>query len=155
MKLRNRSSGAIPQAIVLLLIVVLLACKDDSIRKAARASDDMATVISLAIDVKRGLGQTGTKVISNQEELALTLGLQKVNTAVKAFHLQVKNTKALDPASKNKLLQLFSGVTTAVGELNQQGVLGIHNEEARAKVAAVLAGFQTAFATIQAALGGA
>jgi hypothetical protein len=140
---------------VLLLIVVLLACKDDSIRKAAKASDDMATVVSLAIDVKRGLGQTGTKAISDQEELALTLGLQKVNTAVKAFHLQVKNTKALDPASKNQLLQLFSGVTTAVAELNQQGVLGIHNEEARAKVAAVLAGFQTAFATIQAALGGA
>jgi len=154
MKLRIRSSGTIPQAIVLLLILTLLACKDESIRKAARASDDMAVTVGLAIDVKRQLGQTGSKLISDQEELALTLGLQKVNTAVKAFHLQVKNTKALDPASKNQLLLLFSGITTSVAELNQQGVLGIHNEQAKAKVAAVLAGFTTAFAAIQAALGG-
>jgi hypothetical protein len=84
----------------------------------------------------------------------LTLGLQKVNTSVKAFHLQVRNTKVLDPASKNQLLLLFSGITTSVAELNQQGVLGIHNEQAKTKVAAVLAGFTTAFAAIQAALGG-
>lgn len=142
------------QAVILLLVLTLLACKDDSIRKAAKASDDMAVTIGLAIDVKRELGQTGTKLISDQEELALTLGLQKVNTAVKAFHLQVKNTKALNPASKNQLLQLLSGITTAVAELNQQGVLGIHNEQAKAKISAVLAGFTASFAAIQAALGG-
>jgi len=146
----NRKTAAL-----LVLILSLVACKDESIRKAARASDDMAVTVSLAIDVKRGLGQTGTKLISNEEELALTLGLQKVNTAVRAFHTQVKATKALDPASKNQLLQLFSGVTASVAELNQQGVLGIKNEEAKSKVTAALAGFSASFAAIQAALGGA
>lgn len=150
MRLRIRSS---PQAIVLLLILVLVACKDDAIRKAARASDDMAVTISLAIDTKRELAKAG--LLKPDEEIPLTLGLQKVNTAVKAFHLQVKNTKALDPASKNQLLLLFSGITSSVADLNQQGVLGIKNEQAKAKVSAVLAGFTTAFAAIQAALGGA
>src|SRR6185436_2325581 len=91
---KMKTTDRTKQGIVLLLILALLACKDDSIRKAARASDDMAVTVGLAIDVKRQLGQTGSKLINDQEELALTVGLQKVNTAVKAFHLQVKNTKA-------------------------------------------------------------
>jgi len=152
MKLRNRSSGAIPQTVVLAAILILLACKEESIRKAARASDDMAVTISLAIDAKRELAASG--LLKPEEEIPLTLGLQKVNTAVKAFHLQVKNTKQLDPASKNQLLLLFSGITTSVAELNQQGVLGIKNEQAKTKVSAILAGFTTAFAAINAALGG-
>ena len=142
----------IPPLIVVL--VLLSACKEENIRKAARASDDMATIVSLAIDVKRGLGQTGTKLISDDEELVLTLGLQKINTAVKAFHAQVKKTSTLDPAAKGQLLILFKQITEAVTDLNNVGVLGIKNPEAKEKIAAVLAGFQVAFTTIQAVLGG-
>ena len=153
MKLRNRSSGTISQAVLLLLIIGLVACKDESIRKAARASDDMAVTVGLAIDAKRELAASG--LLKPEEEIPLTLGLQKVNTAVKAFHLQVKNTSQLDPTSKNQLLLLLSGVTTSVAELNQQGVLGIKNEQAKTKISTILAGFNAAFAAIQAALGGA
>ena len=123
-----------------------------------KSTDPEGRVVSSAvpaIDVKRGLGQTGSKVISNEEELALTLGLQKVNEAVKAFHAQVKATSALDPAAKGKLLQLLGGVTTSLADLNQSGVLGIHNPDAKSKVAAVLAGITASIATIQAVLGGA
>jgi len=148
MKIRVRQ-----QLVAVLLILVLAACKDESIRKAARASDDMAVTISLAIDTKRQLALAG--LLKPEEEIPLTLGLQKVNTAVKAFYLQVKNTSTLDPAAKNQLLLLFSGITTSVEELNQQGVLGIRNEEAKTKISAVLAAFTTAFAAIQVALGGA
>ena len=153
MQLRIRSSGALPAAFMVVLVLTIVACKEEAIRKAARASDDMAVTVSLAIDTKRELAKAG--LLKPEEEIPLTLGLQKVNAAVKAFHLQVEQTKALDPASKNQLLLLLEGVTTSVAELNQQGVLGIKNEEAKNKVSAVLAGFTAAFAAINAALGGA
>lgn len=144
----NRSKVKVVLTVLLLLQV---ACKDDAIRKAARAADDMAVTISLAIDAKRELATAG--LLKPDEEIPLTLGLQKVNTAVKAFHLQVKHTKQLDPTSKTLLLQLFAGITASVVELNHEGVLGIKNPEAKTKVAAVLAGFQVSFTAIQAVLG--
>lgn len=139
-------------AVVLFLISVQLACKDDQIRKAARASDDMATAISLTIDLKRSLAASG--VLKPEEEIPLTLALQKVNTAAKAFHTQVAATSKFDPAAKNKLLTLFEGIATSVNELNQQGVLGIKDPEARTKISTVLVGVSSALASIKVALGG-
>lgn len=138
--------------VLVLLLLTLVACKDDSIRKAARAADDMAVTIGLAIDTKRELAAAG--LLPPEQELPLTLGIQKVNTSVKAFHLQVKNTKELDPTSKDLLLRLFAEITAGVAELNHQGVLEIKNPEAKTKVSAVLAGFQVSFVVIQAVLEG-
>lgn len=136
----------------IILILVGVACKDEQIRKAAKASDDMATIVSVAIDTKRQLGQTGSKLITNDEELALTLGLQKVNASVIAFHKQVKVTQTLNPESKMALAGLFKSVVDSVAELNQKGVLGIKNQDAKAKVSTVLAGFTVTFAVVQAVL---
>ena len=140
-------------ALFLLLSTAIAACKDDSIRKAARASDDMATIVSLAIDAKRGLAQTTPPLITSQEELALTFGLQKVNAAVQAFHSQALATRDLNPATKAQLLSMLSSITQSVNELNQQDVFGIRNPDAKAKLTAVLSGFSGAFIAIQAALG--
>jgi hypothetical protein len=140
--------------VVLLLVVMQLACTDDAIRKSARASDDMATIVGLAIDAKRGLATTTPPTISPEEELALTLGLQKVNAAVRAFHTQALAAKDMNPATKSQLLALFTQITQSVSELNSQGVLGIKNPEAQAKITLILSGFSGTFAAIQAALGG-
>jgi hypothetical protein len=137
---------------VLALILGLMACKDEAVRKAARASDDMAVTVGLAIDTKRSLAASG--LLKPEEEIPLTLGLQKVNASIKAFHAQVKRTSVLDQTSKPQLALLFSNITSAVAELNEKGVLGIKDPEAKAKVTAVLAGFTTAFAVIQAVIGG-
>jgi hypothetical protein len=138
-------------ALILLLISAQLACKPESIRKAAKAADDMAITISVSIDTKRSLAASG--MLTPEEEIPLTLGLQKVNSSVKAFHLQVKNTKELDQASKTLLLGLFSGIVDSVAELNQTGVLGIKNPEAKTKITTILAGFQISMSMIQVALG--
>lgn len=140
-------------ALVYLVIAASIACKDDSIRKAARASDDMAVTVGLAIDTKRALATSVPPLITSQEEIALTLGLQKVNTAVRAFHTEVSRLSKVDPASKGQLLALFSNITQSVSELNNQGVLGIKNEQSKIKLQTVLATLNTAIATIQAVLG--
>jgi hypothetical protein len=140
-------------ALIYLVIAASIACKDDAIRKAARASDDMASTISLAIDVKRQLAMSTPPLISHDEEVALTLGLQKVNTSVRAFNTEVKRLSKLDPAAKGNLAALFASVTQSINELNAQGVLGIKNEQAKQKVQAVLAAFSASIAVIQAVLG--
>lgn len=146
---------AYPATILLMLLAIQqVACKDDAIRKAARASDDMAVAVSLAIDTKRQLGQTGGKLISDQEELALTLGLQKVNTAVRAFHNQVKATQKLDLNSRAQLAQLSKLIIEAVKGLDQD-ILGIKNADARAKISVVLSSITAAISAIQLAIGGA
>jgi hypothetical protein len=148
-----KNSNRLKIALIYLVIAASIACKDDSIRKAARASDDMASTISLAIDVKRQLAMSTPPLIDHDEEVRLTLGLQKVNAAVKAFNTEVKRLSKLDPASKGNLVALFASVTQSINELNGQGVLGIKNPDAKAKVQAVLAAFSTSIAVIQAVLG--
>lgn len=139
---------------MIIVVLLLAACKDESIKKAAKASDDMAVTVGLAIDVKRQLALSVPPLISQDEELKLTLGLQKVNTAVTVFHHEVKRLSKLDPQAKGNLSVLLSGIVQAVNELNQQAVLGIKNPDSKAKVQAVLAGLNISFSIIRAVLEG-
>jgi hypothetical protein len=148
-----KNSNRLKIALIYLVIAASIACKDDSIRKAARASDDMASTISLAIDVKRQLAMSTPPLIDHDEEVKLTLGLQKVNTSVRAFNTEVKRLSKLDPAAKGNLVALFASVTQSINELNAQGVLGIKNEQSKQKVQAVLAAFSESIAVIQVVLG--
>ena len=140
--------------LIVSLIVLQIACKDTQIKQAARASDDMATTISLAIDAKRALATSNPPLITPQEELALTLGLQKVNAAVRAFNEEVKRLSKVDPNSKGQLLALFADITKSISDLNAQGVLGIKNPDSKAKLTVILAGFNASITAIQVALGG-
>lgn len=110
----------------------------------------MAVTIGLAIDAKRELAANG--LLPPDQEIPLTIGLQRVNTTVKALHTQVKNTKRLDPTSRDSLFRLFSSVTASVSDLNNQGMLGVKNPEARTRLTAVLAAFQVSFSVIQSVL---
>lgn len=139
---------------MIMVVLLLAACKNESIKKAAKASDDMAVTVGLAIDVKRQLALSVPPLISQDEELKLTLGLQKVNTAVTAFHHEVRRLSKLDPQAKGNLSALLTSIVQAVNELNQQAVLGINNPDSKAKVQAVLAGLNVSFSIIRAVLEG-
>ena len=140
-------------AMIYLVIATSIACKDDQIRKAARASDDMAVTIGLAIDAKRALATSTPPLITHGEEIQLTLGLQKVNAAVRAFHNEVARLSKVDPASKGQLVALFADITKSISDLNNQGVLGIKNPDSKLKLQTILATLNTAIATINAILG--
>ena len=117
----------------------------DPYRKAAKAADDMAAALNTMAKIKRELGTSGK--LSRDRELALTNLLLKANTADKEFVKQIKALKAdPNPASKATLCSLFTTVTSALADLNDNGILPIDNPESKSKLAAV-------FNTITAASG--
>ena len=117
----------------------------DPYRKAAKAADDMAAALNTMAKIKRELGTSGK--LSRDRELALTNLLLKANTADKEFVKQIKALKAdPNPASKATLCSLFTTVTSALADLNNNGIVPIENGDAKSKLAAV-------FNTITAASG--
>ena len=127
---------------------------DSRFRKAALASDDIATGISKMIDLKRKLATDGK--MSAAEESAITDLLLKVNTADKAFVTQIKAMRAAgtlpDANGKANLAALFAQVTSALNELNSKGLLLLGNAGAKNQLAKVLAAATAAAQIIEAFL---
>lgn len=138
--------------LVILLVVFIIACKDDQLRKAAKASDDAAIAIGAMIDVKRELGKQ--ELITPAQELVLTERLLDVNRAVYQFNSRARTYDRLDSTTQTELLRLFGDITGSMRTLNEQGVLQIQNPDTKQKLSAVLSALDTAVQTIGAALGG-
>lgn len=144
--------GRIPRLHVLGLIVfslLLTACPKDNpndpLRKYAKAADDMAGAINSMIKAKRNLATDGR--ITPAEELALTRALLVANEAVTVFHQRVKSLNAApDAATKTELMTLLNNVTTAVDNLNSQGVIGVANSESKQKLTRFIATLRAAIA---------
>lgn len=142
----------IPKLHVLGLIVfslLLTACPkdnpDDPLRKYAKAVDTMAGSINSMIKAKRDLAANGR--ITPAEELALTRALLVANEAVTVFHQRVKSlTAAPDAATKAELMTLLNNVTTAIDNLNNQGVIGVTNSESKQKLTRFIAAIRGAIA---------
>ena len=95
--------------------------------------------------IKRDLGTSGK--LSPDRERALTDLLLKANTADKAFIAQIKKLKAdPNPATKATLCALFGTVSSALTDLNNNGILPIDNADSKSKLS-------TVFNTITAASG--
>ena len=129
---------------------------DARFRKAVLAADDIATGISKMIELKRKLGPSQDKKITAAEELALTDLLLKANTADKAFVTQIKALRATgtmpDANAKANLATLFAAVTSALSDLNSQGLLPIGNAGAKSQLAKILSTATTAAQIIEAFL---
>lgn len=145
-------SKAVLTGLLLLLVFTSLSfkgCNDsglsDPYRKAAKAADDIAASLNTMTKIKRDLGTSGK--LSPDRERALTDLLLKANTADKAFVRQIKALKANpDPATKATLCTLFSTVSSALTDLNNNGILPIDNADSKSKLT-------TVFNTITAASG--
>ncbi|MDQ1729009.1 MAG: hypothetical protein QOD33_1134 [Pyrinomonadaceae bacterium] len=111
---------------------------DSPWRPAAKAADDMAGGIKTMIRIKRELAQQGT--ITPAEELALTNQLLRLNTADKALVNQIKTIKSSADANAQKpnLCALFATVTSALGDLNSNGVLPIGNAGAKTQLTTLI-----------------
>jgi hypothetical protein len=76
----------------------------------------------------------------------LTNQLQKANTADRAFLNEIKKLKAdPNPATKATLCSLFNTASSALTDLNNNGILPIEDADAKSKLT-------TVFSTITAAL---
>ncbi|HKQ08314.1 MAG TPA: hypothetical protein VJ464_24530 [Blastocatellia bacterium] len=113
------------------------AADNDPRRKAAKAGDDIAGSVSAMIKLKRELAKQGQ--ITKEEDLTLTNALLKLNSADKVFVTTLKSLKGTpDAASKTNLANLFGAVTSAISDLNTNGVLGVKNPDARTKLTNIL-----------------
>ncbi len=142
----------IPRLHILSLIVfslLLTACPQDNpndpLRKYAKAADNMAGAINSMIKAKRSLASDGR--ITPAQDLTLTKALLVANEAVTVFHQRVKSlTAAPDAPTKAQLMTLLNNVTSAVDDLNNQGVLGVTNAESKQKLARFIGTIKAAIA---------
>ena len=124
-------------------------CADNSpLCTSARAADAIAKSISEAITVKRELARQGK--ITAAEELKLTQQLLRLNTADKAFVRRLKSLNAApDAATKQQLVSLFNEVTAALDDFNTNGVLGLGDQGARDRLAAIITAIRASVQIIQ------
>jgi hypothetical protein len=108
----------------------------DEYKKAAKAADDIAASINAMIKIKRELGQAGS--ITPDQERKLTDLLLKANTADKEFVKQIRALKANpDPSAKATLCTLFTSVTSALTDLNNNGIGPVTDPTAKNKLATI------------------
>ena len=123
-------------------LLSLAACDESQIRKAATASDRMATLIVVGIDVKRDLRTAA--LIDADEDRAISQGLLSANKAVQRFNERARTYQTLTPTARSELTKLFADVTGALKTLNDDGIFRIRNPDAQKKLAAVLASLNEA-----------
>jgi hypothetical protein len=120
----------------------------DLVHTGARAADTIAVSIKEMITVKRQLAQQGT--LKPAEELAITQALLRVNTADKALVQRLKSlTGPPDATTKTSLLSMLGELTTALEDLNRNGLLGIANSSARTQLTTILNTINTAVQIIR------
>jgi len=97
------------------------------------------------IKAKRSLASQGR--ITPAEDLKLTRALLVSNEAVTVFHQRVKSlTTTPDASTKAELRSMLNNVTSAIDDLNNQGVLGVTNGESKQKLARFIGTIKAAIA---------
>jgi hypothetical protein len=153
--MRNRRMTAVGLVLVLSLASMSFKCGGDNSngnadpqRGAIRAADAIAKSIGEMNNVKRELGQQGK--IAPAEELKLTQMLLRLNTADRALLNRLKAMRSTpSEADKTQLVSMFNELTTALDDLNSNGVLGVGNEDARNRLATIIAAIRASVQIIQ------
>jgi hypothetical protein len=118
-------------------------CNDSDIKKAAKAANDIAAALGGLETVSEQL--YASKLISGDETIAVSNYIKSATLADDQFVAQVRALKKIDPNSKAQIVTLFASLAQSLDVLNQQGVLGVKNPDAKARL-------QVAFQTAQAAV---
>lgn len=127
------------------------ACDKDQLHRAAVASDRMASLVSVGIDLKREL--RAEDKIDNQGELELTRDLLDLNHAVTLLNDHARRYQTFNATAQGDLKQAFGTVSLAFAAFANDTTLHIKNPAAQARVAPVLASMRAAMSIIGAVLG--
>ena len=148
--MKHRKTWALSLTLALAMLCLSFQCggggDGDPRRKYARASDTIAGSISTMIDVKRDFAQNGR--ITADEERRLTELLLRANEATTVFNNRVKTVTVIDEGTRAELGNLFAAVTSSVAELNNSGVLGVQNADAKSKLSKIIGSINAAVAII-------
>ncbi len=127
------------------------ACDKDQLHRAAVASDRMASLVSVGIDLKREL--RAEDKIDDSSELELTRDLLDLNTAVTLLNDHARRYQTFNATAQGDLKQAFSTVSLAFAAFANDTTLHIKNPAAQARLAPVLASMRAAMFIIGAVLG--
>lgn len=155
----DRVSGQSLRSIVPLLFLAPLlglaflssACDKDQLHRAAVASDRMASLVSVGIDLKREL--RAEDKIDDSSELELTRDLLDLNHAVTLLNDHARRYQTFNATAQGDLKQAFGTVSLAFAAFANDTTLHIKNPAAQARVAPVLASMRAAMSIIGAVLG--
>ena len=154
--MRNRRMTAVGLVLVLSLASMSFKCSEggnsngtaDPLRGSIRAADAIAKSIGEMNNVKRELARQGK--IAAPEELKLTQMLLRLNTADRALLNRLKAMRsAPSETDRTQLVGMFNELTAALDDLNTNGVLGVGNEDARNRLATIIATIRASVQIIQ------
>lgn len=137
---------------ILLVAVLAVACDADERKKLAKASDDFARGIAMALALDDALIKQ--KVISNDDAIVITSAILDANRIARQFNDRASLYGKSGGSTKSELLQLTSDIDGSLATLQKQGVLRIKNPASQAQFTAALAIMKSAVAVAQAILGG-
>lgn len=137
--------------IVAALFVALAntACNDDQLKTIATNVDRVAVLIKDGREIKDELEAQG--VIGRDEAKAITLGLLKVNSALKVFNSKAKTyaeAGALTPEGKIELKKLANDLADAAQDLVAGGTFGVKNVEAQGRINLVIGSLRQVTLTV-------
>ncbi len=140
--MRNRRITTLGLVVALSLASLSFKCgggcaDNNQLCDAARAADTVAKSIGELTTVKRELARQGK--ITAAEELRLTQQLLRLNTADRAVVNRLKAMNgAPDADGRQQLLSMFNELTTALDDLNANGVLGLGDADARNRLTTLI-----------------
>jgi hypothetical protein len=153
--MRNRRITAAGLVLVLSLASLSFKCgggdgtQPEPLRKAAVAADTIAGSIKELRTAKNQLASQNK--ITTDENKKLTTLLLRLNTADKALVNRLKSMNAMpDATQKQQLLAMFNELTAAVDDANNNGVLGLQNEEAKTTLTVTVNAIRASLAIIAA-----
>jgi len=139
-------------AAALLLLVVLAACQDATLKKIAQAELDVEQTQATAIKSLDTLYSAGSITAADVQ----TVGgiLKQINVANGQAIAITKNLAQLDPASRSNLRDIIVPLLNAVNAGLTNGVINIKDPTARASISASLSAIAVSLTIIQQQLGG-
>jgi hypothetical protein len=118
-------------------------CNEDQLKAIASNVDRIAILVQDGREVRDELFVQN--LIDKDEAFRVTLGLQKVNSALKTFNDRARTYKAtgdLSPAAKTDLKKLATDISSAAVELISNGTFGVKNSAAQSKINAAIGSVQ-------------
>ena len=153
--MRNRRITTVSLILALALASLSFKCNStgptgqpEPLRNAASAADAVGKSIGEMITLKRDLANQHK--ITSAEELKLTQALFRINTADKVLVKRLKSMNSMPDANgRAQLVSMFGEVTSALNDLNNNGVLGIQNPDARSHLSVIINSINASIQIIQ------
>jgi hypothetical protein len=125
--------------VVTLISVAAASCGDDQLKTIATNVDRIAILIADGREIRDEL--EAQNIIGADEGKKITLGLIKVNSALKTFNGRAKtytSAGVLTPAGKADLKKLAEDIASAAADLISNGTFGVKNPDAQVRINSVI-----------------